>query len=127
VFRLAAAHYAAGRRVVVRAADEAEARRLDQALWTAAPDSFLPHAVAGGEDEAEEPVLIATGDGPGPNQPWAAVLLHPPREAEPPWGYQVVHLLLPPADGPELAACRELYKRLSQGGKVQVEHVIRLA
>lgn len=39
---------------------EAEGReRLDQLLWTYAPESFLPHGMAGGEDDARQPVLIA--------------------------------------------------------------------
>jgi DNA polymerase-3 subunit chi len=125
-FRLAARHHGRGRRVLVRAGDAAEAGRLDQALWTVAPDSFLPHAVAGGPDAAAEPVLITAGRAGNPNSAEAVILLHPPEEG-PPLGFAVVHLLLPAADGPELAACRELYRRLSQGGRVRVEHVTRLA
>lgn len=31
---------------------------LDRHLWTYAPESFLPHAVAGGARDAEQPVLL---------------------------------------------------------------------
>lgn len=47
-----------GRLLIV--SDEAEARaKLDQLLWTYKPESFLPHAQAGGERDAVQPVLIA--------------------------------------------------------------------
>ncbi len=47
-----------GRLLVVAAAAEARAA-IDQRLWTYAPDSFLPHAQAGGDQDADQPVLIA--------------------------------------------------------------------
>ncbi len=47
-----------GRLVIVT--EDAEARaKLDQLLWSYAPESFLPHAQAGGERDADQPVLIA--------------------------------------------------------------------
>lgn len=48
-----------GGRLLVVAGDEAARTRLDQLLWSYAPESFLPHGVAGGEDDARQPVLIA--------------------------------------------------------------------
>ncbi|MBO9711836.1 DNA polymerase III subunit chi [Sphingomonas sp.] len=54
-----------GRLLVV--AGEAEARaRLDQLLWSYAPESFLPHGQAGGAADALQPVLIA-GDAAAAN------------------------------------------------------------
>lgn len=46
-------------RLLVVAADDALARRLDECLWTYTPESFLPHGRAGGADDARQPVLIA--------------------------------------------------------------------
>jgi len=47
-----------GRLLVV--SGEAEARgKLDQAMWTYKAESFLPHAQAGGTEDARQPVLIA--------------------------------------------------------------------
>lgn len=47
-----------GRLLIV--AEEADQRtRIDQLLWGFAPESFLPHAQAGGADDAVQPVLIA--------------------------------------------------------------------
>jgi DNA polymerase-3 subunit chi len=52
-----------GRLLVV--AGEAEARaRLDQLLWSYAPESFLPHAQMGGESDALQPVLISDATDP---------------------------------------------------------------
>lgn len=56
--RIAERILASGGRLLV-VAGEAEMRgRLDQLLWTYAPDSFLPHGLAGGADDARQPVLI---------------------------------------------------------------------
>lgn len=49
----------AGGRLLVVAADQSQRTRLDQLLWTYAPDSFLPHGQAGGADDTRQPVLIA--------------------------------------------------------------------
>ncbi|KQN26248.1 DNA polymerase III subunit chi [Sphingomonas sp. Leaf33] len=46
-------------RLVIVAGDERQRMSLDRLLWTYAPDSFLPHAQAGGERDADQPVLIA--------------------------------------------------------------------
>lgn len=48
-----------GGRLLVVTADEPQALAIDRALWTYAPESFLPHARAGAGGEAEQPVLIA--------------------------------------------------------------------
>ena len=48
-----------GGRLLIVAEDPAQRARLDQQLWSHAPESFLPHAEAGGEEDARQPVLIA--------------------------------------------------------------------
>jgi len=50
---------ATGGRLVIVAGDAAQRARIDQLLWTYAPESFLPHGQAGGEDDTRQPVLIA--------------------------------------------------------------------
>lgn len=45
----------AGWRVLVRGKDTALLDRLDQVLWQ---DGFLPHGLAGGEHDADQPVLL---------------------------------------------------------------------
>lgn len=48
-----------GGRLVVVAAGERQRAEIDRLLWTYAAESFLPHAQAGGEREADQPILIA--------------------------------------------------------------------
>lgn len=56
--RLVAKAHATGRRLLI-VADRPRLEALDKALWAADPDSFLPHAIAGGADDAEQPILLA--------------------------------------------------------------------
>ena len=48
-----------GARMLIVTDDAAQRAALDRLLWTYAPDSFLPHAQAGGEGDADQPILIA--------------------------------------------------------------------
>jgi len=57
--RIAERVLADGNRLLVVAGDEDRRVRLDQLLWTYAPESFLPHGVAGGGFDAEQPVLLS--------------------------------------------------------------------
>ena len=50
-----------GGRLVVVSGEDAQRAGIDRLLWAYAADSFLPHAQAGGERDAEQPVLIAAG------------------------------------------------------------------
>lgn len=47
-------------KVVVETASEERAEVIDTLLWTYRDDSFLPHARAGGSEDAVQPVLITT-------------------------------------------------------------------
>jgi DNA polymerase-3 subunit chi len=47
-------------RLIVVAEDEVFLARLDRLLWDLAPASFLPPPVAGGTDDARQPVLLTT-------------------------------------------------------------------
>jgi DNA polymerase III subunit chi len=47
-------------RLLVVAGDEAYLARLDRMLWDQGPASFLPHAIAGGADDARQPILLST-------------------------------------------------------------------
>jgi DNA polymerase-3 subunit chi len=51
-----------GWRAVVEVGSGERAEALDRALWTYRDDSFLPHAMAGGEFDADQPILIATDE-----------------------------------------------------------------
>ena len=48
-------------RLLVVAADEGLLARLDRQLWDQGASSFLPHGLAGGAEDAAQPVLLSTG------------------------------------------------------------------
>ncbi len=48
-------------RLLVVAADEALLARLDRQLWDQGAASFLPHGIAGGQDDTAQPILLSTG------------------------------------------------------------------
>lgn len=51
---------AAGWRVVVRGTNDDRMRWLDEKLWLGAEEDFLPHGLAGGPHDADQPVLLTT-------------------------------------------------------------------
>lgn len=51
----------AGWRVAVRGPDAGRLAWLDEKLWLGAEDGFLPHGLAGGAHDADQPVLLTTG------------------------------------------------------------------
>jgi len=51
-----------GWRAVVEVGDTERADALDTSLWTWRDDSFLPHGRDGGTHDADQPVLITTGE-----------------------------------------------------------------
>lgn len=53
---------AAGWRILVRGREQTLLKRLDDVLWQGPDDQFLPHGIAGGPYDAQQPVLL--GDGP---------------------------------------------------------------
>ena len=54
-------------RLLIVAEDEPFLARLDRMLWDQGPTSFLPHALAGGTDDAQQPILLSTSED-APNQ-----------------------------------------------------------
>jgi DNA polymerase-3 subunit chi len=47
-------------RLIVISKDENFLSRLDRMLWDQGPGSFLPHGLAGGTDDARQPILLST-------------------------------------------------------------------
>ncbi|MBS0124229.1 DNA polymerase III subunit chi [Thetidibacter halocola] len=58
---------AAGWRVAVRGTDPARMDWLDQKLWLGPEEQFLPHGLAGGDHDADQPVLLTVGPGEANN------------------------------------------------------------
>lgn len=53
---------AAGWRVMIRAPRPALLQHLDAKLWLGPEDGFLAHGLAGGEHDADQPVLLGAGE-----------------------------------------------------------------
>ena len=52
-------------RLLIVAGDEGLLARLDRQLWDQGASSFLPHGIAGGSDDARQPILLSgTDDAP---------------------------------------------------------------
>jgi len=58
---------AADGRLLIIADDEPFLARLDRMLWDQGASSFIPHGLAGGSDDARQPVLLSTSPD-APNQ-----------------------------------------------------------
>jgi DNA polymerase-3 subunit chi len=50
----------AGWRVAVRGTDAERLRWLDERLWLGPKEEFLPHGIAGGDFDSDQPVLLTT-------------------------------------------------------------------
>jgi DNA polymerase-3 subunit chi len=48
-------------RLLIVASDESFLTKLDRILWDQGATSFLPHGLAGGTDDARQPILLSTG------------------------------------------------------------------
>lgn len=106
VCELAKKAYAAELPVLVLARDAAQAEALDDLMWAFDPDDYLPHQIAGAdEDEDEAPILIAT---PEMDVPARALLINL-RDAAPAGPFERV-LEVVPADPEARGPLRERWK-----------------
>ena len=106
---------AQGWRVMVRGTNPAALDRLDAQLWQGPEDGFLPHGMAGGGSDADQPVLLGTGA--TGNAAHALVLLdgadtapHEALELERVWA------LFDGADDAAVAKARGLWTTLTAAG-----------
>jgi DNA polymerase-3 subunit chi len=126
VARLAAWHHGQGRRVLILAGDELQAQEADRMLWTYDPASFLPHALAGGPDQDQEPILIALA-ADNLNQAQVLIALAPlAAEAQEIKKYELLVDFVPTEEGPELTAARQRYKQWQGVAGVELLHSTRL-
>ena len=106
VCELARKAYAASQPLLVLARDSAQAEALDDLLWSFDPDDYLPHQIAGmDEDDDEAPILIATPDMDVPARP---LLLN--LRDDPPAGRFERVLEVVPADSAARGPLRERWK-----------------
>lgn len=104
-----------GWRVMLRGTDEATLRRLDARLWSDPDDSFLPHALAGGPHDADQPVLL--GQGPALNAAQGVILIGGALADVPEaLSLQRLWVIFDGADDAALAQARALWRTLTAGG-----------
>ncbi len=112
--RLVERAYDRGQRVYVWASSEADARRLDDLLWTFREDSFVPHELWQGEQSLEDPVAVGWMAG-NPNDASCLALARDatPSEIE---GFALV-LDLAPVDVPPLRTlARQRFRAFREAG-----------
>lgn len=105
-----------GWRAVIETGSAERAEALDALLWTFREDSFLPHGIAGGPHDADQPVLIATDD---QNRNGANIRFFVdravPRSAE---GYERVVFMFSGHDPDAVAEARLAWRALQEGNEV---------
>ncbi|MFT4257025.1 MAG: DNA polymerase III subunit chi [Pseudoxanthomonas sp.] len=70
VCELAKRAHASGQPALVLARDMAQAEELDDLLWSFDPDEYLPHQIAGtDEDEDDTPIVISAPEVDTPSRP----------------------------------------------------------
>ncbi|PVA08130.1 DNA polymerase III subunit chi [Thalassorhabdomicrobium marinisediminis] len=107
---------AAGWVVEVRGTDAGAMARLDQALWSGPPESFLPHGLAGGDHDADQPILLTAGQAAA-NAPDCVMSVHGAEvRAEEVTAAERVCVLFDGHDGDALARARVQWKTLTDAG-----------
>lgn len=98
--------FAANLPTLILTRDQGQAEALDDLLWSFDPDEYLPHQIAGqDEDDADTPILIATPELDVPARP----LLINLRDAAPGGQFDRV-LEVVPADPAARGPLRERWK-----------------
>jgi len=104
-----------GWRAVIRAKTPEKVQFLDEALWTYAEESFLPHAVASEPHVEVEPIVI-TASMEEPNRPDILFLVEGAEFPEMVANYQRVVLLFDGNDDAALADARKAWKEVRGRG-----------
>ncbi len=108
----------AGQPLLVLAASAAQAEALDDLLWSFDPDEYLPHQIAGmDEDEDEVEVLIAP---PEASPALRALVLNLRDEPVPPGFERVLEVV--PADESARAPLRARWKHYQSLGLELAKH-----
>ncbi len=103
-----------GWRVLVRGTDEALLRRLDDVLWQGPEEGFLPHGLAGGPHDADQPVLM--GDVPADGFGCVMCVAGAPVSAQEVNSAERVCILFDGQDGDAVAHARTQWKALTDAG-----------
>jgi len=104
-----------GWRAMIRAKTAEKVQLLDEALWTYAEESFLPHAVVSEPFAEVEPIVI-TASMEEPNRPDILFLVEGAEFPEAVTSYQRVVLLFDGNDDAALADARKAWKEVRARG-----------
>ena len=112
VCELARKAFDAGIPTLVLARDTAQAEAIDDLMWSFDPDAYLPHQIAGSDEEDEvTPILILAPDADSPMRPMVINL----RDAAVEGDFDRV-LEVVPADPAARAPLRERWKQYQARG-----------
>ena len=105
-----------GWKVVIETGSEERAEVIDQLLWTFRDDAFVPHARAGGDADALQPVLITTR----PHNPNSADIRFFVDRAVPTEGgdYKRIAYMFSGHDPDAVTEAREAWKALREGNQL---------
>ena len=114
--KLMAKVVSAGLRTVITCRDAAQQSLLDEKLWTADPDHFLAHGIAGAGKEADQPILLSL-DTTNLNAAGLLLILNgtqlQPSEME---GYTRLADMFDGADEASVLAARTRWKAYKEAG-----------
>lgn len=105
-----------GWRAAVRGTDAARLKWLDEQLWLSPPDSFLPHGLAGGPHDADQPVLLTTAPANLNNAAYLVLIDGAALDAAELPGWQRANVILDGDDPAALARARTQWKALTDAG-----------
>lgn len=105
---------AAGKRVVLRTANQGECDRLNAHLWTYDEHSFLPHGAAADGHKEHQPVYLTT-KAENPNGA-SVLMLTAPIPPDDLAGYDLVCLVFDGRSDAATAAAREFWAALKAAG-----------
>ncbi|HEX7341104.1 MAG TPA: DNA polymerase III subunit chi [Rhodanobacteraceae bacterium] len=103
--------------LVILARDHAQAEEIDDLLWAFDEDAFIPHQLAGHDDDTEVPVLIVPPGVDAPDRPLAINL-----RADMPQGHFERVLEVVPADPAERKGSRLRWRQYQQAGVELAKH-----
>ncbi|MDQ3494525.1 MAG: DNA polymerase III subunit chi [Pseudomonadota bacterium] len=109
--------YDAGQWTLVLARDRAQAEALDDLLWDMGDDAYLPHQIAGDEEDEQTPVVIAPPEFDAPLRPLVINL----RDAAVEGSFERV-LEVVPADDSARGPLRERWKQYQARGFMMNKH-----
>ena len=106
----------AGMKGVIIAESQAALTQLDDALWTADPTSFVPHALASAEEAARQPLCLSLEEC-AINAPNMLVITDGRQPAEPNT-YERILDIFNGRDESAVAAARQRWKKYKDSGQM---------